>query len=190
MKVVHQTPHNKFIDQVELAFKNIKNHYATFDTSKSAQYRDLVKSNAEILKQIQIRQKFIDEAVLKARDDLSLVKAADREQKWTVRSLNYDLIQVEQRNQDIYDDLRQVGLEFGKSDTIQKEMELNNRILLIQTEDLKITQYLLDKTIYSIDRLPIEDQDSYKLDKILERRGRELRGKKTTPMATKKEFEQ
>ena len=50
--VVHQAPHEKFLDQIEKAFKGIKHHYATFDTTKSAQYRDLVKSNAEILKQI------------------------------------------------------------------------------------------------------------------------------------------
>ena len=54
-----------------------------------------------------------------------MVTTVDREQKWSVRSLNYDLIQVEQRNQDIYDDLRQVGLEFHKSDNFNKEKELN-----------------------------------------------------------------
>lgn len=67
----------------------------------------------------------------KAKDDLALVTTVDREQKWSVRSLNYDLIQVEQRNQDIYDDLRQVGLEFHKSDNFNKEKELNQKILLI-----------------------------------------------------------
>lgn len=50
MNLVHQTPHIKFIDQIEKAFKGIKNHYATFDTTKSAQYKELVKSNAEILR--------------------------------------------------------------------------------------------------------------------------------------------
>lgn len=60
-----------------------------------------------------------------------MVTTVDREQKWSVRSLNYDLIQVEQRNQDIYDDLRQVGLEFHKSDNFNKEKELNQKILLI-----------------------------------------------------------
>ena len=81
-------------------------HYATFDTTKSWHYSNLIKSNAEILNQIKIQQKRIDESVQKARDDLTKVKAADREEKWTVRSLNYDLISVEQRNQDIYDDVR------------------------------------------------------------------------------------
>lgn len=183
MNAVHQTPHVKFIDQIEKAFTGIKNHYATFTSAKSATYRDLVKENAEILKQIQIRQKFIDDAVKNAKLDLDLVTANDREQKWCVRSLNYDLIQVEQRNQDIYDDLRQVGLDFHHYDSLEKEKELNQRILLIQTTDLKNTQYLLDTTIYSIDRLTSKGDDKYQLGRILERRPRELRGKKHTLVA-------
>ena len=56
-----------------------------------------------------------------------------------------------------------------------------------------MTRYLLDKTIYSIYRLTIKEQDKYQLGMIHERRGRELRGKKTakkmTPMVYTKEDE-
>ena len=55
--------------------------------------------------------------------------AADREQKWTIKSLNHDLIQIEQRNQDMYTDLRKVGLEFSKSDSLQRELELHDMII-------------------------------------------------------------